>query len=77
MTADKTLTKEEFLTKHCGEFDNKGAWRVFDKETKLSDLNALLRTEVEEHDKKRAKDYPDTEADGYVFCGKCGAMKTI
>jgi hypothetical protein len=21
--------------------------------------------------------YPDTEADGYVFCGKCGAMKQI
>lgn len=21
-------------------------------------------------------EYPDTEADGYVFCGKCGKMKS-
>jgi hypothetical protein len=21
-------------------------------------------------------DYPDTEADGFVFCGKCGKMNT-
>lgn len=27
--------------------------------------------------KTRADAYPDTEADGYVFCGKCGKMKTI
>ena len=23
----------------------------------------------------RKEQYPDTEADGYVFCGKCGALK--
>lgn len=22
-------------------------------------------------------DYPDTEADGFVFCGKCGKMNTV
>lgn len=26
---------------------------------------------------KSSDTYPDTEADGYVFCGKCGKMKTI
>ena len=43
----------------------------------LEELNALIRAEIKKHDKDRAKDYPDTEAAGYVFCGKCGAMKTI
>ena len=33
-----------------------------------SDLDALITQE-----KKGA--YPDTEADGIVFCGKCGKMK--
>jgi hypothetical protein len=25
----------------------------------------------------KAEQYPDTEADGYVFCGKCGKLKTL
>ena len=33
-----------------------------------SDLSALI-----EREKRKA--YPDTEAGGYVFCGKCGKMK--
>jgi len=36
-----------------------------------SDIAALeSQVQPEETDK-----YPDTEADGYVFCGKCGKMK--
>ena len=27
--------------------------------------------------KRQEKCYPDTEANGYVFCGKCGKMKDI
>jgi hypothetical protein len=79
MTADKTLTTKEFTEKWIDKIsEDENHILHFDNQAKcLSDLNALLRAEIEEHDKKRAKDYSDTEADGYVFCGKCGAMKTI
>ena len=31
---------------------------------------------MESYAKERAQGaYPDTETDGYVFCGKCGKMK--
>jgi hypothetical protein len=58
------MTKDEFLNKHCGEFDNKGAWRVFDKETKLSDLNALLRAtliDFAEHEELSSTKYSTYE----------------
>jgi GTP1/Obg family GTP-binding protein len=39
---------------------------------KLFDRAVQLDREQLREDK-----YPDTEADGYVFCGKCGKMKEI
>ena len=38
---------------------------------------SALESEIKEKDepKMSAESYPDTEADGYVFCGKCGKMK--
>jgi hypothetical protein len=32
---------------------------------------------IEQNKPKPVDKYPDTEADGYVFCGKCGKMKEI
>ena len=38
----------------------------------------MMKDFIVSHLPKRAIDpYPDTEADGFVFCGKCGAKKTI
>jgi hypothetical protein len=45
----------------------------------LFDLNTLLNRVVNERMQSnmfRADMYQDTEADGYVYCGKCGALKT-
>jgi len=39
-----------------------------------SDIDSFLSTLPE---KKEEDQYPDTEADGYVFCGKCGKMKEV
>ena len=38
------------------------------------DIDDFLSTLPEE---KEEDQYPDTEADGYVFCGKCGKMKEV
>jgi hypothetical protein len=53
MTADKTLTKDEFAEKYCQEWDAKYGWIKSDcvYDNILSDLNALLRNELIKYDK--------------------------
>lgn len=38
---------------------------------------AELEAEIELSSLNQTDQHPDTEADGFVFCGKCGGVKTI
>lgn len=35
----------------------------------ISSVTSLFKSEIQKYA------YPDTEADGYVYCGKCGKLK--
>ena len=39
------------------------------------ELTELLEDFLKVQGNKSTEMFPDTEADGYVFCGKCGKMK--
>lgn len=45
------------------------------KKTNLTNPNTVMQWKQQSQEGEER--YPDTEADGYVFCGKCGKMKDI
>ena len=59
--------------------EHKTEWWIFHKEVSSGEPLAQWLSEFATlHAQKIAdKKYADTEADGYVFCGKCGKMKEI
>ena len=61
-----------------GEFNNK-ILDILDKikwgNIRIPDALDAINQAIAEHEAERMKDYPDTNADGYVFCGKCGKIK--
>lgn len=38
-------------------------------------INATISDAIDEYEHNRPKDYPDIEADGLTFCGKCHKIK--
>jgi hypothetical protein len=68
-------------TGEIGVYDIANKWAVLAKgnevatrDAMLIDFYGLLNANAQ---KIADKMYADTEADGYVFCGKCGKMKEI
>ena len=63
--------------------DHKTEWWIFHKEVASGEPLAQWLSEFATLHAQRLAEkiveekYADTEADGYVFCGKCGKMKEI